>query len=150
MLTGIDPLLNGDRLLAPRRMGHGEARAADANVPAATAARGTPVVRPLRREACTAARAVRAILSPMPPDACVDDVALRTEAAGTPALLPPEPAEVEAGTDRAEGRPPAMTGVGRCALHDLARGARAAVQTGERRFRGDVILRKGAIAPGGA
>ena len=56
-------------------------------------------------------------------------------------------AEVQAEIDRAEGRPRPMIGIERFAFYDEARKAYAVIQTGERRFYGCFIFRKGVIPP---
>ena len=84
----------------------------------------------------------------MPLDTFVDDFAGRMEVGDTPDEIPPVQAEVQAEIDRAEGRP---------APHDAASSASpsttwraqsyAVIQTGERRFYGCFMLRKGVIPP---
>jgi L-fucose mutarotase len=98
-------------------------------------------------ENLTAAAAVGAILSVLPLDTFVDDFAGRMEVTGEPDVLPPVQAEVQAEIDRAEGRPRPMIGVERFAFYDLARSSYAVIQTGERRFYGCFMLRKGVIPP---
>ena len=56
-------------------------------------------------------------------------------------------AEVQVEIDRAEGQPRPMISIERFAFYDLARTAYAVVQTGERRFYGCFMLRKGVIPP---
>ena len=60
---------------------------------------------------------------------------------------PPVQAEVQAEIDFAEGRPRPMIGIERFAFYDMARQAYAVIQTGERRFYGCFMLRKGVIPP---
>jgi L-fucose mutarotase len=57
-------------------------------------------------------------------------------------------AEVQAEIDRDQGRPRPMVGIERFAFYDMARTAYAVIQTGERRFYGCFMLRKGVIPPG--
>jgi L-fucose mutarotase len=150
MLKGIDPSLNADVLHALRAMGHGDALViADTNFPAESVARRTVLGRLLRMDNMTAAEAVRAILSVLPLDTFVADFAGRMEVVGEPATVPPVQAEVQAEIDRAEGRPRPMIGIERFDFYDRARGCYAVVQTGERRFYGCFILRKGVIPPEG-
>jgi L-fucose mutarotase len=54
---------------------------------------------------------------------------------------------VQAEIDRAEGRPRPMIGIERFDFYDRARESFAVIQTGERRFYGCFILRKGVIGP---
>ena len=61
--------------------------------------------------------------------------------------VPPVQPEVQAEIDRAEGRPRPMVGIERFAFYDFARTSYAVIQTGERRFWGCFMLRKGVIPP---
>jgi L-fucose mutarotase len=150
MLKGIDPRLNADVLYALRAMGHGDALViADTNFPADSVARRTDFGELLRMDNLTAAEAVQAILSVMPLDTFVDDFAGRMQVVGAPAEIPPVQAEVQAAIDAAEGRHRAMIGIERFDFYDKARGSYAVIQTGERRFYGCFILRKGVIPPAG-
>jgi L-fucose mutarotase len=69
------------------------------------------------------------------------------EVVGDPAQIPAVQAEVQAEIDRAEGRPRPMIGIERFAFYDEARKAYAVIQTGERRFYGCFLFRKGVIPP---
>ncbi len=102
---------------------------------------------PLTMENLTAAEAVGAILSVLPLDTFVPDFAGRMEVVGDPAAIPAVQAEVQAAIDHAEGRPRPMPAIERFAFYDLAKQAYAIVQTGERRFYGCFMLRKGVIPP---
>jgi L-fucose mutarotase len=148
MLKGIDNRLNADVLHALRAMGHGDVLiVSDTNFPSDSVARATVLGRLLRMENLTSAEAMRAILSVLPLDTFVDDFAGRMEVVGAPRDIPPVQAEVQAEIDRAEGRPRPMVGIERFAFYDIARRAYAVIQTGERRFYGCFMLRKGVIAP---
>jgi L-fucose mutarotase len=148
MLKGIDHRLNADVLGCLRAMGHGDVLiVADTNFPSDSIARATVTGRLLRMENLTAAQAIEAILSVMPLDTSVEDFAGRMEISGQPDEIPPVHAEVQTAIDRAEGRPRTMVGIERFAFYDLARSSYAVVQTGERRFYGCFMLRKGVIPP---
>ncbi|MBX3030985.1 MAG: ribose ABC transporter [Chloroflexi bacterium] len=148
MLKGIDHRLNAEVLGCLRAMGHGDMLiVSDTNFPADSVARATVTGSLLRMENLTAAEAVGAILSVLPLDTAVDDFAGRMEMSGHPDEIPPVQAEVQAAIDRAEGRPRPMVGIERFAFYDLARTAYAVIQTGERRFWGCFMLRKGVIPP---
>lgn len=148
MLKGIDPRLDADVLYALRAMGHGDAIViSDTNFPSDSVARATVLGRLLRMSNLSAAEAVEAILSVMPLDTFVEDFAGRMEIVGEPDTIPPVQAEVQAAIDAAEGRPRPMIGIERFAFYDVARTAYAVVQTGERRFYGCFVLRKGVIPP---
>ncbi len=148
MLKGIDNRLNADVLYALRAMGHGDALViSDTNFPADSVARETVLGDLMRMDNLTAAQALEAILSVLPLDTFVEDFAGRMEVVGAPGEIPPVQAEVQAVIDAAEGRPRPMVGIERFDFYDRARQAYGVIQTGERRFYGCFILRKGVIAP---
>jgi L-fucose mutarotase len=148
MLKGIDHRLNADVLYALRAMGHGDVLVvADTNFPSDSVARETVLGELLRMENLTAAEAVEAILSVFPLDTFVEDFAARMEVVGKPAELPPVQKEVQKAIDKAEGRKRPMVSVERFDFYDRAREAYAVIQTGERRFYGCFLFRKGVIPP---
>ena len=148
MLKGIDHRLNADVLYVLRSMGHGDALViADTNFPADQVSRATVYGDLLRMENLTAAEAARAVLSVMPLDTFVDDFAGRMEVVGDPSAMPDVQKEVQAEIDRAEGRARPMIGIERFDFYDRAREAYAVIQTGERRFYGCFLFRKGVIGP---
>ncbi len=148
MLKGIDNRLNAEVLGCLRAMGHGDVLiVCDTNFPADQVARATVTGKLLRMENLTAAQAVNAILTVLPLDTFVPDFAGRMEVVGDAATLPPVQTEVQAEINAAEGKPRPMISIERFAFYDMARAAYAVVQTGERRFYGCFMLRKGVIAP---
>jgi L-fucose mutarotase len=148
MLKKLDPLLNADVLYALRAMGHGdELVLCDTNFPADSIARKTVIGDLLRIDGVSAARAARAILSVMPLDGFVDDAAMRMEVVGNPTEIPPVQAEVQKEIDRAEGRPWPMGSIERMAFYERAKQAYCVVASGEGRFYGCFILKKGVIPP---
>jgi L-fucose mutarotase len=148
MLKGIDHRLNAEVLHTLRAMGHGDTLViADTNFPSDSIARSTVIGSLLRMENLTCAQAAQAVLSVLPLDTFVADFAGRMEVVGDPAQVPTVQAEVQAEIDRAEGRPRPMIGIERFAFYDEARKAYAVIQTGERRFYGCFIFRKGVIPP---
>lgn len=148
MLKGIDPRLNADVLYALRDMGHGDVLIiADTNFPSGSIARETVLGDLLRMENLTAGQAAEAVLSVLPLDTFVDDFAGRMEIVGEPDAVPPVQTEVQAAIDAAEGAPRPMVSIERFAFYDMARQAYAVIQTGERRFYGCFMFRKGVIAP---
>lgn len=148
MLKGIDNRLNADVLACLRAMGHGDVLiVSDTNFPADSIARATVTGKLLRMENLTAAEAINAILSVLPLDTFVDDFAGRMEVVGKPDEIPPVQAEVQAEIDAAEGRPRPMISIERFAFYDMARQSYAVIQSGERRFYGCFMLRKGVIPP---
>jgi L-fucose mutarotase len=151
MLKSIDPILNADVLYALRSMGHGDDLVlTDTNFPADSVARQTVLGRLLRIDCDSAARAARAILSLMPLDAFVDKPAQRMEVVGKPNEIPAVQAEVQKEIDAAESRSWPMGSVERFAFYDLAKKAYCVVQTGERRFYGCFLFKKGVIPPDAA
>ena len=147
MLKGIDPLLNADVLRVLRAMGHGDDLIiADTNFPSDSVARETVTGKLLRIDA-PAGRVVKAVLSVMPLDTFVDDAAARMEIVGSPDEVPPVQAEVQKEIDAAEGRSWPMGSIERFAFYDLAKKAYCVIQTGERRFYGCFVFKKGVIPP---
>ena len=148
MLKNIDPLLNADVLYALRAMGHGDTLViCDTNFPADSVARETVLGDLLRIDNVSAARAVRAVLSVMPLDTFVDDAAMRMEIVGNAKEIPPVQQEVQKEIDRAEGRSWPLGSIERMAFYERAKKAYCVIATGERRFYGCFIFRKGVIAP---
>jgi L-fucose mutarotase len=148
MLKGIDHRLNAEVLGCLRAMGHGDMLiVADTNFPSDAIARATVLGQLLRMENLSAAQAIEAILSVLPLDTFVDDFAGRMQVGDDPDDIPPVQAEVQLQVDRAEGRSRPLPYIERFAFYDLARQAYAVIQTGERRFYGCFMLRKGVIPP---
>ncbi|HVG47078.1 MAG TPA: RbsD/FucU family protein [Rubellimicrobium sp.] len=148
MLKGIDNRLNADVLYALRAMGHGDVVViCDSNFPADSIARHTALGELLHMENLKAAEAAEAILSVLPLDTFVEDFAARMEVVGKPDEVPPVQVEVQNALDRADGREARMVGVERFDFYDRAREAYAVIQTGERRFYGCFMFRKGVIPP---
>ena len=148
MLKGIDARLDADLLYTLRAMGHGDYLIVDdANFPSQSIASQTVYGDLLRMDNLTCGQAVAAILSVMPLDTFVDDFAGRMEVVDAPNDVPAVQAEVQAVIDAAEGAARPMIGIERFEFYDLAKDAFAVVQTGERRFYGCFMLRKGVIPP---
>jgi L-fucose mutarotase len=143
MLIGLDPLLSPDLLHALAAMGHGDRIVlVDANYPATRGRRlialpGVDVV-----------RALRAVLSVLPCDSFVPDPAAIMQVVGDAAAVPPVVGEMN--TVLAAQGWPAAVGIERHAFYEAAETAYAIVQTGERRFYGNVLLTKGVVPPEGA
>ena len=150
MLKGIDPRLNADVLYVLRAMGHGDALIiADTNFPSDSVSRATVYGDLLRMDNLTAAQAIEAVLSIYPLDTFVDDFAGRMEIVDEPKTVPPVQKEVQDVIDAAEGGHRPMIGIERFDFYDIARESYAVIQTGERRFYGCFMLRKGVIPPEG-
>jgi L-fucose mutarotase len=148
MLKLIDPRLNADVLHALALMGHGDVIVvADANFPAASTAARTPHGHLLRLDNLSLAEAVEAILSLMPLDTLVTDAACRMMVDEDPAFIPPVQHEVQLAIETAGEKSQTLAGLGRQDFYDRAKQAYAVVLTGERRFYGTALLRKGVIDP---
>jgi L-fucose mutarotase len=148
MLKGIDPVLNADVLWALKSMGHGDDLIiADMNFPSDSVARETVLGKLLRLENVSAGRAAKAILSVMPLDSFVEKPALRMEIVGKPNEVPAVQAEVQAEIDAVEGKSWPMGSIERFAFYDLAKKAYCVIQTGERRFYGCFVFKKGVVPP---
>ncbi len=148
MLKGIDHRLNADVLRALRAMGHGDMLIlCDTNFPAHAIANETVAGRLLTMENLSAAEAATAILSVLPVDTFVDDFAGRMQVGDDPDDIPPVQQEVQDALDAAEGAPRPLPPIERFAFYELAKHSFAVIQTGETRFYGCFMFRKGVIPP---
>ncbi len=142
MLKNIDPVLGPELLAILRAMGHGDDIAiVDANFPATSSAK-----RLVRMDGTGAPRVVRAVLSVLPLDTFVPNAAFRMAVVDNPQDVPPITDEFEKLLAEV-GYRGAIEAIERFQFYDRARSSYAVVQTGERRFWGNLILKKGAIAP---
>jgi L-fucose mutarotase len=143
MLRNIPPLLSPDLLHALAAMGHGDDIViADANFPGQS--KGQRVV---RADGLTASDMLRAVLQVMPLDTFVDDPAITMQVVGKPDEIPPAVADFQTIIDQTADAPARITGVERFSFYDRAEQAFVIVQTGEARLYGNIILKKGVIAP---
>jgi L-fucose mutarotase len=139
MLLGLDPVLSPDLLHALAAMGRGDRIAlVDANYPATRGRRlihlpGIAAPRPCR-PCCRCCRSTRS--SPNRARSCKWWVSR---------ALPPVVAEMNAALVKHGAKPAA--GLERHAFYAAAETAYAIVQTGERRFYGNILLTKGVVAP---
>lgn len=148
MLKGIHPGLNADVLYVLRAMGHGDTLIlCDTNFPAEAIARQTVHGSLLRMENLTLRDACEAVLTVLPLDTFVDDFAGRMQVVGEPDAVPPVQSEVQEIVDAAEGDHRPLVGIDRFAFYELAKSSFAVIATGERRFYGCIMLRKGIIGP---
>lgn len=69
------------------------------------------------------------------------------EIVGHPDEVPPVQAEVQKEINAAEARPLPLGSIERFAFYDLAKKSYCVIQTGERRFYGCFIFKKGVIPP---
>lgn len=142
MLKGIDPILGPELLAILRAMGHGDDIAiVDANFPATSSAK-----RLVRIDGADAPRVVRAVLSVLPLDTFVPNAAFRMAVVDDPGEIPPITREFASLLADA-GYKGEIEPIERFAYYERARNAYAVVATGERRYWGNLILKKGAIPP---
>lgn len=143
MLRNLDPLLSPDLLHALAAMGHGdEIVIVDANFPAEATAR-----RLIRLDGLPAPRVLTAILSVLPLDTFVNHPAISMQVVDDPEGSPPVVDEFQKVIDEAADNPARIRPLERFAFYERARNAFAVVQTGERRFYGNLILKKGVVPP---
>jgi L-fucose mutarotase len=148
MLKNIDPLLTPELLLVLAEMGHGDDLVlCDANFPAESVAATTTHGSAVRLPGISVPAAARAILSLLPLDDFVDAPVARMAVGDDPQAIAPVQQEVQEAVDAAAGRPLPMQPVERFAFYEAARSAYAVVATGERRFWGCFILKKGVVPP---
>ncbi len=124
-------------------MGHGDTVVlVDANFPAASVAR-----RLIRADGSDLPSLLTAVLSVLPIDQMEPEPAVGMEVVGDPARCEPVHLDMERLLARHAQPATALTLIERHAFYDLARAAFAVVATDERRFYGNIILRKGVVAP---
>jgi L-fucose mutarotase len=150
VLKGAHRLLTPELLRVLAEMGHGDDLAiVDANFPAASTAYETRFGRPIYLPGVSLGQAVEAVLTVLPLDSFVDHP-VRCMASGQgPEDLPPVQKEVQSIVAAALGQPLELGALERFTFYEAARASYAVVQTGERRWWGDVLLKKGAFAPEG-
>jgi L-fucose mutarotase len=150
MLKNVDPLLTPELLAVLAEMGHGDDLVlCDANFPAESVARTTVHGRPIRLAGVDAPAAARAILSVLPLDDFVDAPMSRMEVTGEPQTVPPVQRELQAVVDAETGTQVTMQPVERFAFYAASKQAYVVVATGERRFWGCFLLKKGVVPPAG-
>ncbi len=148
MLRNFDNRLTADVIRVLRAMGHGDDLViADTNFPADATARKSVTGKLLRMDNLTAAETVEAILSVFPLDSFVDHPAARMGITGDEAKVLPVHKEVQAAIDKAEGKSTPLGIISRFDFYERANKAYAVIVTGETRFYGCFILKKGVIPP---
>ena len=142
MLKGIDPLVNADLVYVLMAMGHGDDLViVDANFPDTANAQ-----RLVRMDGNSATEVLSAVLSLLPLDTFVDNPC----ATMAPVDGGDEPAVVKEFrqiAENAEGAAVGFEAVERFDFYERAEEAFAIVSPSERRLYGNVILKKGIIAP---
>lgn len=143
MLRGIDPLLTPDLLKILREMGHGDEIAiVDANYPAASDAR-----RLVYLPGADTSQALAAVLGLMPLDTFVDCAAYGMAVVGEPDRVEPTHADFQRIIDATALETVVLERLERFAFYERVRAAFAVVATAERRLYGNILLKKGIIAP---
>lgn len=147
MLRGLDPLLGAELLFVLASMGHGDDLVlCDENFPAASTARNTTHGTPVRLGGIALADAVRAVLSVMPLDSFEPPVARMAGPEAT--AIPDVQQEVLAEIERVGGvRSIDVKPLERFVFYEAAKRSYAVVWTGERRFYGCFIFKKGVVPP---
>lgn len=141
MLRGLDPLLTPDLLHALASMGHGDTIAVvDANFPAAATTH-----RLILLPGTDAPAVLSAILTLLPIDDFESDPITVMQMVGDPDAIADPVRDFIAILSRHAAPPP--TAIERHAFYRAAGACFAIVQTGERRFYGNILLRKGVIPP---
>jgi L-fucose mutarotase len=143
MLRDIDPILSPDLLHILRAMGHGdELVIADANFPATSTGQ-----RVTRLDGLEATRVLEAVLSVMPLDNFVPDPALTMQVVDDPNATPAVVAMFQDIINDTADHPAPIQSLERFAFYERAKDAFAVVQTGEQRLYGNIIVKKGVVAP---
>jgi L-fucose mutarotase len=143
MLKRIPPIIAPDLLLMIAEMGHGdELVLADANFPAVACAD-----RLARADGHGVPALLEAILQLFPLDSFVEQPAAVMRRVDQPDQPAPIWTEFQRLLDGAEGRHINVERVERFAFYDRARAAFGIVATGETALYGNLIIKKGVIAP---
>ena len=151
MLRNFDNRLTADVIRVLRAMGHGDDLViADTNFPSDSVARQTVTGKLLRMDNLLAPEVIEAVLSVFPLDSFVDHPASRMGITGDETKVLPVHIEVQKVVDTAEGKSWPLGIVSRFDFYERAREAYAVIVSGERRFYGCFILKKGVIPPPGA
>jgi L-fucose mutarotase len=143
VLKGIPSIVGPDLLHALRSMGHGDDIAiVDANFPSASSA-----ARLVRADGHSATDVLGAILALLPIDDLHADPLRTMEVTDDPRSIPPIVAEFERIASDAERRSLRARALPRQQFYAAARAAYVIVATGEARLYGNVLIRKGVVAP---
>lgn len=145
MLKNIPPLLTPDALHALASMGHGDDVAiVDANFPAAQVARQGGA-RLIQLAGATAPQVLQAVLQLLPLDDFEPDAARTMQVVGDSSAVPAPVAEFTRMLQAAGEQ--AATPLERFDFYQRAQSAFVILRTGEQRTYGNILLRKGVIAP---
>lgn len=143
MLKNIPPILSPELLLILAEMGHGDELVfADANFPAVSIG-----ARLARADGHGVAPVLKAVLQLFPLDTFVPQPAAVMRRVDKPDEAAPVWNEFQRLLDSAEGRHIMIERVERFAFYERARAAFAVVATSETALYGNLIIKKGVIAP---
>ena len=143
MLIGIPVVLTPDLLRHLSAMGHGdELIIVDVNFPAEACAD-----RVERLAGVTASEALTAILSVLPLDSYDDAPARTMQVVDDPDEIPDTRVEFQRIIDKRADNPAIIQAVERFEFYEQAKRAYCIVQTAERQLYGNIILKKGVVAP---
>ena len=143
MLIGIPVVLTPDLLRHLSAMGHGDdVIIVDVNFPAEACAD-----RVERLAGVTASEALTAILSVLPLDRYDNAPARTMQVVDNPDEIPDTKAEFQRIIDKTADHPAIIQAVERFEFYEQAKRAYCIVQTAERRLYGNIILKKGVVAP---
>ena len=143
MLIGISVVLTPDLLRHLSAMGHGdELIIVDVNFPAEACAD-----RVERLAGVTASEALTAILSVLPLDSYDNAPARTMQVVDDPDEIPDTRVEFQRIIDKRADNPAIIQAVERFEFYEQAKRAYCIVQTAERRLYGNIILKKGVVAP---
>ena len=143
MLIGIPVVLTPDLLRHLSAMGHGdELIIVDVNFPAEACAD-----RVERLAGVTASEALTAISSVLPLDSYDDAPARTMQVVDDPDEIPDTRVEFQRIIDKRADNPAIIQAVERFEFYEQAKRAYCIVQTAERRLYGNIILKKGVVAP---
>jgi len=143
MLIGIDPLLNADILYILRAMGHGdELVIVDANFPLESSAKQF-----VRADGVDTPTMLRAVLGVLPVDTFGEDPLVSMAPVHDPNDEVPALRDLRQVIGQVDGGKWSLTLIERYAFYERTREAFAVIGTGERRFYGNILIRKGVIPP---
>lgn len=141
MLRNIPAILAPDLLHDLRAMGHGDDIViGDANFPATSMC-----ARVHRLDGISATEVLEAVLTLMPLDSFVSNPALTMQVVGDPDARPEIVDQFQRIIDGTADNPAPIATLERFDFYNRARGCFAAIQTGEGRLYGNIILKKGVI-----
>lgn len=143
MLRNIPAIISPNLLACLAEMGHGdEIVICDANFPARSITNNY-----LRLDGASATETLAAILKLMPLDSYVKTPAITMQVVGDNSVIPEIVIAFQEIINQTADVPAEILSLERFAFYDRAKQAYAVIQTTEFRLYGNIILKKGVIAP---